>query len=328
MKGQMLPNANKNYDQFVPNNPETEESLAEMRQNLLDRGKPETEREAELQRKQQPAEPDEPKAKPKQKMVLDDEGTAQPEADDAEQDTEHGETAGESLSIEDRLDLLEKENEAIRAQRDSDRREIEKWKYLHQRKAGELDFIRKNTGGRQTDQAADDPWADLQYEEPQETQSRNVSRQISETEAEVIATARTNVTIAFLEKHQEVYTQGEQGQTSIDPLFLEHLAEAKKDYEDELERGSVGTQKKVTNFILNDAYAAWSAARKLQTVEEARKKRAITSQKARDRKVESQATESSGQSRARVPSADKSFESMTLEEKRKLLAGQRQRTGI
>lgn len=214
------------------------------------------------------------------------------------------------LTVEERLDLMDQELELRDLKLQKMENRSSKWEGLAQRRAGELDFIRKQSNSRTEKKADDDIWSDLVDDKSDEV--KRSSNTLSEFEEDALVNARQDEQLRFLNVYEgELYT-GEGEERQLDPEFVKILTEVREDYQDELASSSPKRVRKATQSALKEARLTLKEYKLENSIVEARKRRAIVSNKARERKLTTQASESSASTSN--DTGEKSIEDMTAKE--------------
>jgi hypothetical protein len=227
-----------------------------------------------------------------------------------------------SLSVEERIDLMERELELRDLKIQKMESKSSKWEHLAQKRAGELDFLRKSTS-RTKESADDDIWSEFATSET-EQETRSGSVDLSEFEQDAIDNARQQEQLQFLNQYENDLYTGEGDERELNPTFIELLKEVRVDYEDELSGRSLKAVRKATKAILKEARLALKEKQLEGSIEEARKRRAIVSNKAREKKLSNQASESSPATQSDFNDID--IKDLSADEMAKLLRKDKRRT--
>lgn len=242
--------------------------------------------------------------KPKSKAVV----------KEAAEQTSDDDDGNRSLTVEERLDLMDQDRALYDLKLQQMENQAQKWENLAQRRAGELDYLSKSKSRAPQKPADDDIWSELTAdadETEQETQGGSVEP--TDSELYVLEQAGKNARAQFLSEHgDEVYT-GEGDSKELDPAFVEIVKEVTKNYDGELNDRNPRRVHQANINLLLAAKLQYQISKGEALKVESRKRRAITSQKARDRKVVSQTSESSASSTS-TTDGDKSIEEMSKEE--------------
>ena len=235
---------------------------------------------------------------------------------------------GNSLTIEERLDLMDQELELRDLKLQKMEQKASKWEELAQRRAGEIGHLRQSNSRTPKEEKAElDLWSELLEEEkPEQVRQRSSVTQLSEFEEEAIESARQSVQIQFLNEYaSELYT-GEGEDRELDPDFVEILKEVRNTYEDDLTSPSPKRVRKATQAVLRDARLTLKERRLESSIAEARKRRVVVSQKAREQKLASQASESSSSSSNQTET--RNFEDLSTDEMAEIMRKDKRRSGI
>jgi hypothetical protein len=232
---------------------------------------------------------------------------------------------GNSLTVEERLDLMDKELELRDLKLERVQQKAEKWETLAQRRAGELNHIRQSEkpANSKLEKAEEDLWSELDNK-TDDSEKRSAVR-LNEFEEEALATARQNAQLAFLNEYEKELYTGKGDERKLDPEFVEVLTEVRDDYQDELASHSPKRVRKATEAALKEARLTFRERRLEKSLVEARSKRAVVSQEARERKLASQVSESTSQSTNEADTRD--FENLSADEMADALSRDKKRSG-
>lgn len=230
-----------------------------------------------------------------------------------------------SLTIEERMDLMEQELELEKLKGARWQAKAKKFERTASRHAGALNHVRQSSNSESYGTGDDDLWSELFDEEENDHRQTNTDRvDLSEFEQETLTAARQGVTQQFLNDHDDIY-DGKDEERALSSDFTAAVAELRPDYDDDLNSGSPKRVRKATQSLLKEARMTLQEKRMEASLADARKRRAIVSTKARERKLASQASEGSSQSDNEADTRD--FENLSADEMSDRLARDKKRSG-
>jgi len=264
----------------------------------------------------------------------DDPNTPVEDGKESEHQQDDGSEDQKPLTIEERFDLMEQENQAYRERATLEKRasdlERDDWRDRYNRLAGKRDFDKKSD--RAQDDGTADDYSDLlsefAYDDPADDENRSErSANSPKYDPSKVARAKAKAIQKFADEHPNVMVKGDDGQEDLSPFMVDYISERAQEFNEDTADVNPQTAYKKAWRLMEQAETAHLLDERGRKDDELKQKRAAIRSKNRDRKLRTQLSDSSaGKPIAAGDGDDPSLEGLSRKDRnRELLRRQKGR---